>query len=455
MILLGIIAFGANAILMDHVQDLRQQEEYPGRDMVNSAPADLEDLRNLGIEPFVSAIPVIMIDTMDQQLTENEKREVSLAVYDHSSGENDILGNPTAILRGKMKLRGNTDQEKQQYRLNLMKNHSNKEMNYALLGMAEDSRWVLHGPYADRSLLRNYLMYHLSRETMEWAPDCRFFELFLDGKYQGVYLAVEPVGVGRNRLNLSRFSLVSGNSPCILYRDRIGHETLPIETYGNKVGIIQRMLDIRYPDPQFITDTQIKRITEYISSFEKALYGKNFKSPVSGYADYIDSQSFADYFILNELAMNRDLGSLSAYVYKDLNGKLSMCVWDFNRAFDNYRAAQPTDQWCRPDNTWFTRLLEDPSFCKIVNERYQELRAAVLSDAHIDELIADAQKQLGDAADRNFIRWNHSFEGYLLNETEGQHRNPSDYADALNILKNTIHQRLKFMDQSVPKLTGE
>ena len=48
----------------------------------------------------------------------------------------------------------------------------------------------------------------------------RFVELFVDGEYQGVYLAVEPVTNGESRLRLSKFGLLSGETAYIVSRDR-------------------------------------------------------------------------------------------------------------------------------------------------------------------------------------------------------------------------------------------
>lgn len=36
--------------------------------------------------------------------------------------------------------------------------------------------------------------------------------------------------------------------------------------------------------------------------------------------------------------MNYDAPGLSTYLYKDVSGKLKMCVWDFDAAFDYFRA---------------------------------------------------------------------------------------------------------------------
>ena len=47
--------------------------------------------------------------------------------------------------------------------------------------MGANSEWVLNGPYLDKTLIRNKLVYDLARELNGWAPDTRFVELFVDG----------------------------------------------------------------------------------------------------------------------------------------------------------------------------------------------------------------------------------------------------------------------------------
>ena len=103
---------------------------------------------------------------------------------------------------------------------------------------------------------------------------------------------------------------------------RIHDDILVSKTYND--------LFIEYPGKASLTETQREWITKDISKFEEVLYGDNFADPVYGYAKYIDVDSFVDYYVFNEVFMNNDAGDLSTYVYKELNGKLQMAVWDFN-----------------------------------------------------------------------------------------------------------------------------
>ncbi len=69
--------------------------------------------------------------------------------------------------------------------------------------MGADDNWVLHGPFLDKTLLRNYICYQLAGEIMPYTPDTRFCEVFLNGSYQGVYLCMESVKFGQDRVALT------------------------------------------------------------------------------------------------------------------------------------------------------------------------------------------------------------------------------------------------------------
>ena len=61
--------------------------------------------------------------------------------------------------------------------------------------------------------------------------------------------------------------------------------------------------------------------------------------------------------------MNYDAGNLSTYLYKELDGKLQLAVWDFNNGFDNYQWFRTeTDVLHTVENSWFQRLWQDENF---------------------------------------------------------------------------------------------
>ena len=71
-----------------------------------------------------------------------------------------------------------------------------------------------------------------------------------------------------------------------------------------------------YPKGHEVSNAQKAWIQNYMNEFETALAGRDFKDPERGYAKYIDTDSFIDHFIINELFKNTDGFRNSTYMYK-------------------------------------------------------------------------------------------------------------------------------------------
>ena len=402
-------------------------------------------------------LPIMMIDTNNQIISKESKAAVSIKVVDYEKG-NSVETNPNFETEALINYRGNSSFatfDKFQYRVKFYSNISTENTkNFPLFGMSSDSDWVLYGPFLDRTLIRNHLMYSLSRELLEWAPDTRYFELFVDNEYQGVYLAVEPISVGEGRINLNQFGLLSGETPYIIRRDRIGTENNVISTYGEIMGHTSNELSIHHPGNISLTSKQYDWIKRDVSHFEEILYSDYFDDPNTGYAKYINVSSFVDYFILNEFAMITDSSELSTYLYKDLSGKLTFTVWDFNNSFNNYQwTDQSYQQYFNLDSNWFKRLIQDRSFVDKIIQRYQELRLNELSDTNLINRIDADIEYLGDAINRNFEVWGYTFNQDLLSkDNNGLVRDPKSYQEAIDSLKEIIVLRLEYMDQTLNQL---
>ena len=418
---------------------------------------DEEVLDYYGIGRFRTKLPVVYLNTKGQQVLKENNIMGTVALLNADGTEQSIYAVPNSIYTAAIKYRGASSYskfDKKQFRIRFYKWDSGKEASVSLAGMGRNSEWVLNGPYLDKTLMRNKLVYDLARELNGWAPDSRFVELFEDGDYKGVYLAVEPVTNGESRLRLSEFSLLSGQTAYIVNRDRIGTGSTELETYGKIYGYTSNALYYSYPSEKKITRQQLAYIAEDVSAFEKALYGENFQDPNLGYAAYIDIDNWVDYFIINEFAMSHDAGNLSTYAYKELTGKLQLAVWDFNNGFDNFqRSPLEETEFYTVENSWINRVCQDRNFIDKVVSRYHQLRQSTLSDAHIQELMTSYREQLGDAAFRNFKVWGYSFRENLLVEGDsGTDRNIRSYEQALTQLETTIRKRLAYLDQNLEAL---
>lgn len=417
---------------------------------------DLEYLEYYGIGAFDTTLPVLFIDTKGQRITKDMPIEASMAVLENETGmKRSVLDTPDREYAMTIKHRGASSYlqfDKKQYRIKFYEEEgSRKDMGVPFLGMGKHSEWVLNGPFLDKTLMRNRMVYEVGRMLFEWAPDSRYVEVFIDGKYQGVYLAVEPVTNGESRLRLSKFGLLSGETPYLVKRDRIGTEQNPLFVYGKTEGKTNNDMFISYPVSSRLTKAQREWITADISAFEKALYGEDFADPQTGYGNYIDIDNFVDYFILNEAVMNYDAGNLSTYTYKELGGKLQMAIWDYNNCYDNYQwFSQDYEEIFMLDNAWFSRLLQDREFVDRVAERYWQLRESVLTEENFYGLLEENEKLLGDAIDRNFAVWGYTLSVNLLSGDD--ERDLESYDQAVQQLKEAIHKRFEALDEQIPKL---
>ena len=77
-------------------------------------------------------------------------------------------------------------------------------MDTSLLGLPTENDFVLYGPYPDKSLLRNYLMYYLGNDIGQYAPRTRMCELYMDNDYRGFYLLVEKIKRDKNRVDIKK-----------------------------------------------------------------------------------------------------------------------------------------------------------------------------------------------------------------------------------------------------------
>ena len=69
--------------------------------------------------------------------------------------------------------------------------------------MAADEEWVLNGPFLDKTLMRNYIAMNVAGQIMDYAPNVRYCELFVDDQYRGVYLLMEQISRSEERINVT------------------------------------------------------------------------------------------------------------------------------------------------------------------------------------------------------------------------------------------------------------
>ncbi len=442
-----------------------------------SASVKQECTRDHTDDELCTHLPLICIDTDGQDIPgkgikdENgehlgytttadgsDRISASMTVMDSETEYNHSSDDPTLQSEIIIHARGNSSRyfAKSNYRIKLVDQDGNNNPQ-SLLGMDAHHEWALHGPYLDKTLIRNYMMYNLSGEIMGYAPNVRFCEVMINGKYEGVYLLTEMITAGKDgtRLDMSVDAKDNTYTGYLLRLDR--NNNIDDDFVNNLTAYTFRSdsdlkLEIEYPGPEKLNDTLKKAIKTDFSRFEKALYSYDFNNKKYGYKNYIDVDSFVSYFVIHELVVNYDAGSYSTYIYKDTSGKYKMCVWDFNNACDNYQetSVMTVQHFQIQNKLWFVMLMKDEDFVESVISKYRTLRKTLFSDEYLEEYIDGVIEYLGPAVDRNNERWASSFSDDTLLEPED--RNLHSYDEAVAQLKSFFKERTSWLDDNIETL---
>ncbi|MEE9189992.1 MAG: CotH kinase family protein [Candidatus Neomarinimicrobiota bacterium] len=151
-----------------------------------------------------SNLPIIIIDTFGAEIPNEPKIPAHMGIIDRGDGEvNNITDDWSIEVDIGIEIRGVTSSTypKLQYGIETRDGEGNN-LNISLFGFPEENDWILHAPYSDKSLMRNAFVYKTVRSTGRYASQSKYFELILNGSYEGVYVLFEKIKRDRNRVNL-------------------------------------------------------------------------------------------------------------------------------------------------------------------------------------------------------------------------------------------------------------
>lgn len=317
-----------------------------------------------------------------------------------------------------MKGRGNSTwrSAKKAYQIKLAKKAS-------LIDGAESAKtWVLATPSFDASLIRTAASMALaSASGLEFTPKCKQVHLYVDGGYRGVYTLIEKVQVNGARVNIA--DLEDANklanpgidipslAPTVLTKtagtefSRLSAVSFyPIASPADVTGgyLVEMEIESRLePEdsyfktkrgvcfvvkgPSEASRAEMAYISTYFQDLEDAIFSSTGRNAAGKhYSEYIDVNSLATYYAVQELLANHDGFKSSTFFYKDASGKLKAGpLWDCDRTLggvmlDLVRFEDPSEILVTDPNRkdakpqWICTLMERPDFQSAVKVAYSQ-----------------------------------------------------------------------------------
>lgn len=349
------------------------------------------------LEPAPQYVPEIYIEVEGGKTVESKDEYLNMSLM-VTKGYEVLLS-----ADGRIKGRGNATwgYDKKPYKIKF-------DDKKGIVGFAANKDWVLLAEYCDKSLMRTAYMCELAQAVdLPYPIHYRHVQLHMNGEYMGMYVLTDQVEKKSHRVDIEDDGFLFEND------NYFWEEPLNFMTDHR-----QYWYTFKYPDPEdgeiAAGDDNFNFITGFMNDFETALYGDSFKDPDIGYRRYIDVETFARWFLIQELTGNLEPNIY--YVLPSRDAKLQIApVWDAEWSMGLAYREDETAGWAalptEPDmdqriwSRWkyFGRLFEDEYFVDAVRKEWEGFQPMLPVFKAKMSAVAD---NISKAQVRNFTRWN-------------------------------------------------
>lgn len=366
-------------------------------------------------------VAAVYVDTvsgsMEGILHDTYPEELANARVYTAEGKLDHLEDYGAIkCRGYSSWAGN----KKSYTLSLGK-------STGLLGMGNSEKWTLTANAYDPTRIRNRIVYSFAEQIApyDWAPECSFTELYLNGEYAGLYLLCQKPDTGPDHMNLPAedyyFEIIPttrGESGPMMF-DFCASETAEVIF------------------PQKATEDQVASLQSRLEQIHEAIVSEE-DTP---WQEYIDMNSFVRKYLLEEVFRNGDGGRASTFFHYDTSEEklyVGHC-WDYDGTFGALGKGVWTSpysmlvirDWCEGPS-WFGSLYQKESFKTAFTELYEKEYRPLLLE-YKEETIPEIVQEIRGVIESEYLRW-------------PEYHTGTDWEPAIDGILDFLNKRIAFLD---------
>ncbi|MBR3382991.1 MAG: CotH kinase family protein [Clostridia bacterium] len=403
----------------------------------------LEEWESVCFNASCSELPKLFIDAaedfenIDRETWVDASYTLTLGTKEFSSGDYEGTG--------KVKGRGNSSwaYPKKPYSIKL-------DSKASWLDIPKTKKYAVIPSYQDGSLMRNYITYKGFAETVGigYVPRCEFVDVYLNGEYNGIYLLTERIDIEKSKVDIEEADADNMTGGYLIEKDINGRVDFDSDLWFDCPYWANEAKDLFVlkapePDDPELADAMLLYLAAYMQRVHGAIMGTSGED----WHNYVDTSSWADFIIIQEIAKNID-GPMktSCWLYKDRDDDhiYMTAPWDFDLAYGrvnwNNQAPGHNDADDCPNadtpegfmilnssNPWMDRLYDtEPEFARAVKERYTEYRGTLT--AGLLPMIEEQAAYLSVVQEPNYELWHMGFHSSVA------------------LLKNWLVSRIEWLD---------
>ncbi len=257
----------------------------------------------------------------------------------------------------------------------------------------------------------NPLGFELSRRIgLAYTPAQEPVEVVLNGQYIGLYFLTEKIRIDKNRVNVIEQdngdedpNLITGGWLLELGNRIVENQFIVYEDHDTWIGV-------EYQSPDSLSQAQYDYIYQFFTDTNSAIHATDsIDSIASNWQQYIDIDTLACFYIVNEIADNIESFSNSLFVHKQRGDSTKLLfgpVWDFGAAYNRQLPEGPC--FIYENNSyvihWLRTLATFPEFQHAVKQHWDRLNDAGALET-MEQYMDSVVDKINPASHTDKARW--------------------------------------------------
>lgn len=332
------------------------------------------------------------------------------------------------------------------------------EKSFSMLGMKKSKTWLLIANHTDGSLARTATWYELSTWFgIDYSVEFEVANVYINGDYNGLYLITSKVQVDKNRINVSDDD----------YLIEIDNTVDDYQFKTDRNSVVN--FTIKNPDLDDLSaeerELKLAEIKSYIEFIENKIYDQSVK--FEELSAYLDMESFARYYWIQELSLNFDAMYGSSYMYTTTDAETGAKtlhmgpIWDMDNTLGFYTKINDDFSNLKYYNLlndsfgaigkrvrWYNELMKRQEFSDLIDEVFIRNYKTALSYSENEDdsysgivgYVVNYHKSTNDSALMNYVRWNYD----TMKTEQSYWMGGVSYEQAYTNLINYLKARIDF-----------